>query len=196
MFDPSSARRRTAAVACITGALLIAGGCASDNGGNPFKGMKNPLAGSIGNPFQGPSEAGFFALVRKHCASYSIGDQDLGVLNETEGSVGKLTAELYRGDISNDEYLNLLLQDYPAEDANVPATGCVINQLDTCLSTKCQLTQQQSPEMQPEMQKADAMVASDQQQAVEEAPMADRAEVEMLIDQADEETSGDLSTEP
>jgi hypothetical protein len=192
MFDPSSAQRRTAAAACITGALLLAGGCASDSGGKPFKGMKNPLADSIGNPFKGPNEAGFFALVRKNCASYSIGGQGLGNLNETAGSVGTLTAKLYRGDVSNDEYINLLLQEYPAENANVPATGCVINQLDTCLSTDCQLTQRQSPEMQ----KADAMVTMDQQQAAEDTPMADRAEVETMVDQADEGTSRSPSTEP
>jgi len=192
MFDPSSAHRHTAAVACITGALLLGGGCASDSGGNPFEGMKSPLAERIGNPFKGPSEAGFFALVRKNCASYSIGDQGLAGLNETAGSVGTLTAKLYRGDISNDEYINLLLQEFPAEDANIPATGCVINQLDTCLSTDCQLARKPSPEMR----EADAMVSMDQQQAVEETPMADRAEVETMVDQADEVTSGSLPPEP
>jgi len=195
MLNPSSAHRRTAAAACITGALLLAGGCASDNGDAPSKGIKNPLANSIGNPFKGPSEAGFFALVRKNCASYAIGGQGLGALRQTDGSIGVLTARLYRGEVSNDEYINLLLREHPSADANVPATGCVINQLDTCLSTDCQLTPKQSPEMQ----KAKEMVAADQQQAAEATPMPARTEIDQLIDPADaanEDASGALSSEP
>ena len=195
MFDPSPALRHAAAAGFIAGTLLLAGGCASDSGGKPFAGMKNPLANGIQNPFKGPSEAGFFALVHKNCASYSIGGQGLGTIKATDSSIGALTAKLYRGDVSNDEYINLLLQEYPAEDANVPATGCVINQLDTCLSTNCQLTPSQSPELE----QAAAAVAADQQQATEQVPVAERNAVDKMIDQADEAATGatgDLSSKP
>jgi hypothetical protein len=195
MFDSSPALRHAIAAGCIASALLLAGGCASDSGGQPFSGMKNPLADGIQNPFKRPSEAGFFALVHKNCASYSIGGQGLGAIRPTDSSIGSLTAKLYRGDVSNDEYINLLLQQYPAEDANVPATGCVINQLDTCLSTNCQLM----PDQSPELQQAEATVAADQQQAAEQVPVAERNAVDEMIDQADEAAtgaSGELSSEP
>ncbi|MGB5737119.1 MAG: hypothetical protein WBM40_22045 [Thiohalocapsa sp.] len=195
MFDFSPALRHAAAAGCIAGALLLVGGCASDSGGKPFSGMKNPLEGGFGNPFKRPTEAGFFALVRKNCAPYSIGGQGLGTLQPSDGGIGATTAKLDRGDVSNDEYINLLLQEHPAEDANVPATGCVINQLDTCLSTNCELTTSQSPEMQ----KADAMITADQQQAAEQVPVAERDAVDTMIDQADEANAGaagDLSSEP
>jgi hypothetical protein len=195
MFDPRPALRHAAAAGFIAGTLLLAGGCASDNGGKPFAGMKNPLANGIQNPFKGPSEAGFFALVHKNCASYSIGGQGLGTIKATDSSIGALTAKLYRGDVSNDEYINLLLQEYPATDANVPATGCVINQLDTCLSTNCQLTPSQSPALE----EAAAAVAADQRQAAEQVPVAERDAVDKMIDQADESATGaagDLSSEP
>ena len=120
MFDPSPALRHAAAAGCIAGTLLLASGCASDSGGKPFAGMKNPLANGIQNPFKGPSEAGFFALVHKNCASYSIGGQGLGTIKATDSSIGALTAKLYRGDVSNDEYINLLLQEYPAKTPTCP----------------------------------------------------------------------------
>lgn len=195
MFDLSPALRHFSMAGCIAGALLLTGGCASDSGGASSGGLKNPMKEGFPNPFKGPSEAGFFALVRKNCASYSIGGQNLGTIKESDSGIGALTAKLYRGDISNDEYINLLLQDYPNEDANVPATGCVINQLDTCLSTNCQLTPRQSPELQ----QAEATVAADQRQAAEQVPMAERDAVDEMIDQADEaasDASGDLSSEP
>lgn len=191
MFDPNTACRRTAAAACVTGALLLAAGCATGTGGNPFKGIKNPLANGLRNPFHGPSEAGFFALVRKNCAAFSIGGQGLGTLQQNVGGIGTATASLYRGDLSNDEYLNLLLQEHPAADGNVPAAGCVINQLDTCLSTDCRLTSNQSPELR----QAEDMVADDQQQAADEVPMAEREQVEKMIERADAPDTG-LSAEP
>ncbi|MGB5835216.1 MAG: hypothetical protein WBG92_24965 [Thiohalocapsa sp.] len=191
MFEPSPATRRILFAAGIASALSLAGGCTSDTGGKPFAGMQNPLEGSIRNPFKRPTEPGFFALVRKNCASYSIGGQGLGALQETDSQIGTLTSKLYRGDISNDEYINLLLQQYPAEDANVPATGCVINQLDTCLSTDCQLT----PSKSPELEQAEAAVAAEQQEAIDSVPVADRGRVDMMIDEADE-SAADLSSEP
>ena len=77
----------------------------------------------------------------------------------------------------------------------MPATGCVINQLDTCLSTNCQLTPSQSPALE----EAAAAVAADQQQAAEQVPVAERDAVDKMIDQADEAApgaTGDLSSEP
>lgn len=195
MFDSSTASRHNVAAACIAGALLLAGGCATDNGGDPFEGINNPLAGGIPNPFQGPSESGFFALIRKNCSSYTIGSESLATLREADTGIGALTAKLYRGDLSNDEYIDLLLQQYPAANANVPATGCVINQLDTCLSTDCRLT----PKRSAELKRAEEMVAEDQQRAVDQVAEVDRAQVETMIDQADEaaeDAAVDLSTEP
>jgi len=187
MLDLSPARHRTAA--CLVGSLLLVTGCASDGKmGNPFK-------GNVQNPFQGPSESGFLALVRKNCASYSIGGQPLNKLIDSDSKVKALTDKLYRGDISNDEYVNMVLQQHPSDDANIPATGCVIDQLTACQSSRCQLT----PNKSPELDKAAETVAAEQLATAAEAPAAERGSVDTMIEQADKESAaagGALGSEP
>jgi hypothetical protein len=186
MLDFSPARYRTAA--CLVGSLLLVGGCASD--GN----MGNTFTGGIQNPFQGPSESGFFALVRKNCASYSIGGQPLGTLIERDSKVKDLTEKLYRGDISNDEYVNMVLQHHPSDDANIPATGCVIDQLTACQSSRCQLT----PSKSPELDKAADTVAAEQLATAAETPAAERSAVDSMMENADKESNagGALGSQP
>jgi hypothetical protein len=122
-------RHRRAAPAAITPVALLLvpfllGGCAS--GGSGLK-----------NPFRGPTEAGFMSLVQHNCGSEVIGGQPISTLIKSNTSFRQLTSRLYQGDISNDAFMNLLLQEYPAPDANIPATGCVVDQLNRCFATKC-----------------------------------------------------------
>jgi len=179
LYAVSASRPALFAGLCI--ASLIVAGCASDGSSSGFANLKTP--------FKGPSEAGFFALVRQNCAAYQIGGQPLDNLSDTTGTVGPLTAKLYRGDVSNDEYINRLLAEYPTANANVPAAGCVINQLDTCLSSDCQLT----PNKSPELIAAERTVAAEQQQTAESMPTQTRGEVEQMMDTAEEQNAADAS---
>jgi hypothetical protein len=88
---------------------------------------------------QHPTRSGFLSLVRHHCSGFGIGDSTVGNLLSTDPAFQRLTVQLYRGDISNDEYINRVLEMHPAADANVPGTGCVVNQLQHCLSGRCEV---------------------------------------------------------
>lgn len=122
----------------VCAVMLFTGGCAKDaKVSDPFKGV-------LTNPFAGPSEAGFMALVRANCSQYHIGQQSLGALLKGNTEFQALTEALYRGNISNDEYIDRVLSRHQAPDANILGTGCVINQLDECLSSSCELKPTQS----------------------------------------------------
>ncbi len=110
---------------------LLLGGCASDNP------MQDALRESLGSRFGGPSEQGFQSLVREHCGEQLVGGQRVATLLDRDTTFRQLTARLYSGDISNDGFTNQLLQEYPAPDANIPVTGCVVNQLNACLTSRC-----------------------------------------------------------
>jgi hypothetical protein len=164
--------------------MLIAG-CAFDGASsNPLQGVKNP--------FRGAADSDFFALVREHCSAYTVGDQSLGTRLAGDGELRALTEKLYRGDLSNDEYVNMLLQQYPADDANIPATGCVINQMTACLSSRCQ----PNPGETSELTQADATIAAEQVEAASTVPAADRDAVDSMIDRADADAAPDLGSEP
>ncbi|MBK1647505.1 hypothetical protein [Rhabdochromatium marinum] len=92
-----------------------------------------------GAHFSGVSEQRVMARIERFCADYSIGEQPLGSLLEKDAKFRTLTHELYRGEMSNDEYVARVLTLYPAADGNVPATGCVITQFNDCISGDCQL---------------------------------------------------------
>ncbi|KAA6184456.1 hypothetical protein F2Q65_12115 [Thiohalocapsa marina] len=159
---------RLAATTGLVCGLLLIGGCASDGtAGNPLMGLSTAL--------KSPTEAGFFALVRQNCADHSIGGTPLDTLLDTDTQVRDLTAQLYRGDLSNDEYVNQLSQAFPSDDANIPAAGCVMNQLDVCLSSHCR----------PILDQAKAAVAETQAEAVARVPETDRAAVEAMTQKAD-----------
>lgn len=130
--SPGSLLAVAGALAC-TAALV---GCAGDDG---YRGVRTSLSGSIGHPFDGPTEKGFVAMVMHSCAALPVGDATVGALLDTDERFQALTTELYHGDISNDEYINRILLLHPAPDANIPATGCIINQLQTCLASPCKV---------------------------------------------------------
>lgn len=182
----------TAAMAVLVGTLVpiggvLIGGCAGDGTSS------NPLQGAlqgIRNPFQGPTEADFFALAREQCSGYSVGGQSLGTL--LDGDLHDLTAKLYRGELSNDEYVNMLMQQHPSDDANIPAAGCVINQVTACLSGRCQ----PAASAAPELKQAEAEVAAVQTEAASQLPASDRGAVDEMTGSADPPTSADLGSEP
>lgn len=100
--------------------------------------MSEPLA-QLGNPFNRPSEAGFRAMAVANCGAKSVGQTTVAELLDGDTVFNELTGALYRGDISNDEFLNQVLLVHPAADANVPATGCIIDQLARCLAEDCKV---------------------------------------------------------
>lgn len=161
--------RNAAAMAPIALLLLggLLGGCASGGAG-----VKNPL--------RGPSQARFMTLVKQNCGGELVGGQPISSLLASDTTFRQLTARLYRGDISNDELVNLLLQQYPADDANIPATGCVVDQLSRCLSGNCDARPVESPDEIA----AQAMVA-ERDAGIEELRPADRTAVETMIDNVD-----------
>jgi hypothetical protein len=167
-FAPTSA----AALALLAAALL--GGCAAD------KPMRMPQL------FGGPSEAGFMALVERNCGEKPVGGQTVGALLDADTSFRQLTSRLYSGDISKDAFTNQLMQEYPAADANIPATGCVARALDTCFNTRCD----GRPAPAPDSIDA-AQMTAEQDIGLEEVPAADRDAVDTMIDAADRERVGE-----
>lgn len=123
--------------AALPGLLLVVGlagaigGCATDGGID----WRQPFAGGL--PWHGPNEADFLALVREHCAGQTIGGETLGRRLDSDPVFQQQTNALFAGDLSNDEYLNAVLVVHPAADANVPAVGCVVTQLQRCLGGRC-----------------------------------------------------------
>jgi hypothetical protein len=157
-----------AAVALLT---LLLGACASDSP------MQGALRESIGNPFGGPTEQGFQDLVRKHCGDRLVGGQSVATLLDGDSTFRQLSGRLYRGDPPNDAFMQQLLQEYPAADANIPATGCVIRQLNTCLNTKCDGRAAPSPD---DIAARDIDATRDAN--LDELPAADPAAVDALIE--------------
>jgi hypothetical protein len=111
---------------------LAAAGCTTDSK------ISDPLT-QLGNPFDRPSEAGFRAMAKANCGSMSVGDSTVGELMRDDDAFNRLVSSLYSGDTSNDEFMNQVLLEHPAPDANVPATGCVINQLAKCFAETCKV---------------------------------------------------------
>jgi hypothetical protein len=175
---------RPAALAALACATVLAAGC----NGNPrtesqrYVASENPFAGMLQNPFRRPTEAGFMNLVRHYCASFSVGDSTVGALLSKDADFRTLTSKLYGGDISNDEYINRVLAAYPADDANVPATGCIVDQLQSCFSGRCEVvaadTQPSVPENPQQLEPG-----------IDETPVpaAQREQVDEMIDEADRE---------
>jgi hypothetical protein len=161
---------RTPGAALVMAALL--GGCAADNP------MRGAFSDSFGQLFGGPSEAGFISLVDKNCGAKTIGGQSIATLLEADTSFRQLTSRLYRGDISKDTFTDMLLQEFPAADANIPATGCVANQLDACFNTRCD-----GRPAAPGNAIAAEQMASARELESNELPPADREAVEATVDE-------------
>lgn len=126
---------RRSLLAALLALGVLTAGCTSDGK------ITSTLANGIGNPFKGPTEGGFLELVRHYCAPYPIGDSSVGSLLATDPTFKTLTSRLYRGDLSNDAFSLRVLELHPAEDANVPGTGCMINQLGACFARRCEVPQ-------------------------------------------------------
>ncbi len=137
-------------------------------------------SGGVKNPFRGPSEARFTALVERNCGNELVGGQAMSSLLASDTSFRQLTSRLYQGGVSNDEYVNLLMQQYPAADANIPATGCVVDQLARCLAGNCDA----SPAESPDAIDAQEMIA-ERDAGIDEVRPADRDAVETMIEDVD-----------
>jgi hypothetical protein len=195
MPDPVTARRSQAHVAPVhlyakagTGLLLAAlllGGCASDNP------MSKALQHNMGNLFSGPNEAGFLALVADNCGAEVVGGESVATLMDSDTTFRQLSARLFRGDISTDAFTNMLLQEYPAADANIPATGCVANQLNQCFNTRCD---GRPAEPADDIAAADMVATRDED--LDAVPVADRDAVDAMIEEADREAAADIGPLP
>lgn len=157
--------------------LLLAGGCASDSG------FVDPIR-ELSSAFERHSEATFVELVDANCSDRSVGDRTVGSLMATESGFRELTLRLYRGEISNDEYSNQVLLAHPAPDGNVPATGCVVDQLARCLSGRCTVETPAERQAEEAAAEADADAVRIDPTTL---PPEDQAEVERLIERAQPE---------
>jgi len=140
-----------AAMSC--GFIVLAGCSGNPRTEHPFENLSNPFAGVLENAFHRPSESGFLRLAEHYCASFSVGDTTVGALLTDDTPFRALSVDLYGGEISNGEYINRVVDLHPADNANIPATGCVIDQLQNCFSGRCEVataTGQSPPPQIPE----------------------------------------------
>lgn len=153
-------------------------GCATE-------GQVTDASTALGNLFQRPTEAGFRAMAEANCGSLSIGDTAVDALLGNNTAFDTLVTALYDGDISNDEFMNQVLLEYPAPDANVPATGCIMDQLDRCFAETCKVTTAQERE---KLDQANAASAEEITNTVTldptELPAEDAQTVERMIEQS------------
>jgi hypothetical protein len=136
---------------------------------------------ALSSAFEPHSEAAFVELVDANCSDLSVGDRTVGSLMATESGFRELTLRLYRGEISNDEYSNQVLLAHPSPDGNVPATGCVVDQLARCLSGHCTVETPAELQAEEDAAEADADPVTIDPTTL---PPEDRAEVERLIERA------------
>lgn len=170
----------------LTVALFVAlGGCA-----NPGR-ITDPSV-YLGNPFHRPTESSFRDMARAGCGPMSVGDSTVDALLGEDKAFDDLISALYRGDISNDEFMNQVLLQYPAADANIPATGCIMDQLAQCFAETCKA------EAAVERQARDAKDTEDAEQTTSavtiepsELPSEDLPEIDARI-----EPSGDDGPTP
>lgn len=103
-------------------------------------------------PDERPSEAGFLSLVQRYCGPLAVGDATIAERLRTDPAFRQLTTDLYHGNLSNDRYMRHLLSRYPAADANVDATGCVVNQMQKCYTKRCSVpvSERSLPERNPQ----------------------------------------------
>jgi hypothetical protein len=164
----------------VISALMISG-CATNGS------VTDPLA-ALGNPFQRPTEAGFRAMAQASCASMTIGDTTVGALLGKDPSFDTMVTALYDGDISNDEFMNQLLLQHPSPDANIPAAGCIMDELERCFAETCKVM---TPAERAKMDTANAAGAEEIETSVTidpgEIPAEDQAQVEQMIEQAKED---------
>jgi hypothetical protein len=188
--DPSTATKHRSTQRRV-GLLLAVVGLGIAGCGNEPR-ISDPLT-SLGNPFSRPSEPAFRAMIKASCGTKRVGDTTVtALLNDSDGPFNTLVSSLYSGDISNDEFMNQVLLEHPANDANVPATGCIIDQLAQCFADECKV---QTPAERSATEEADQIEAEAISDEVTidpvELPSENRAEVEQMI-----ETSNDEGPQP
>lgn len=184
LSTPAGARPRfrlvtgSLAVAFLLGAI----GCSSDD-----IRMTDPIR-NAGNLFKHPTESGFRAMSRASCGTMSVGDSTVSALMAGDEAFNAMLGALYRGDISNDEFMNQVLEAHPAADANVPATGCIMDQLAQCFAEECKV---QTPSEQEAMTADDTALAEEISDEVTidpvDLPSKDQPEVDKMIDTSKEE---------
>lgn len=161
--------------------LAVLSGCATDGR------ITDPSA-YLGNPFQHPTEAGFRSLVQANCGPLSIGGTTVNALLGKNTAFDSWITALYDGDISNDEFMNQVLLQYPAPDANVPATGCIMDQLGQCFAETCKV---QTAAEREKMAAADAKEVEAIESTVtidrSEPPAQDAPEVQRIIEASKED---------
>lgn len=172
-------RRASRPLAVVIAALI--GGCATEGR------VTDPLT-AFGNPFQRPTEAGFRAMAQASCGPMTIGDTTVGALLGKDPAFDTMVTALYDGDISNDEFMNQVLLQHPAPDANIPAAGCIMDELERCFAETCKVMTAAERE---KMDKANAAAAKEITTSVTidpaEIPAEDAAQVEQMIEQATED---------
>lgn len=172
--NPSPARFRLLWLAALIALSTV--GCSTDTS------MTNPVL-NAGNLFKHPTESGFRAMARASCGTMSIGDSTVSGLMAGDEGFNAMVSALYQGDISNDEFMNQVLEAHPADDANVPATGCIMDQLAECFAEACEV---QTPSEQAAMASKNTEVADEIADEVTidpvELPSKDRPEVDQMIE--------------
>ncbi|WP_201219277.1 hypothetical protein [Halochromatium roseum] len=175
--DLHPARLSRHAMALVTTAVLaLLSGCTTDGP------ITDPSV-HLGNPFQRPTEAGFRSLVQAHCGQLSIGSTTVNALLGKNTAFDSWITALYNGDISNDEFMNQVLLQYPAANANVPATGCIMDQLKQCFAETCKV---QTAAEREQMTEAETLEIKEIESAVtldpNELPAQDAPEIEGMIE--------------
>ncbi|MBK5929536.1 hypothetical protein [Halochromatium salexigens] len=170
-----------APVAFLVVLIVTLGGCATE-------GKVTDPSVYIGNPFHRPTESGFRDMARAGCGSMSIGDSTVGALLGKNQAFDGLISALYQGDISNDEFMNQVLLQHPAADANIHATGCIMDQLAQCFAETCKAEaaverQSEEAENDTEAEKIRSAVTIDPS----ELPTEDLPEIDGMIEQSKEE---------
>jgi hypothetical protein len=149
--------------------------------------MTDPIR-NAGNLFKHPTESGFRAMSRASCGTMSVGNSTVSALMAGDEAFNTMLGALYRGDISNDEFMNQVLEAHPAADANVPATGCIMDQLAQCFAEECKV---QTPTEQAAMVQEDTVMAEEISEEVTidpvDLPSKDQAEADQMIDTSKEE---------
>lgn len=164
-----------------TALIAALAGCTTDGQ------VTDPLA-ALGNPFQRPTEAGFRAMIEHNCAQLTIGDTTVDALLGKNNQFDQWITALYEGDISNDEFMNQVLLQYPAPDANVPATGCIMDELERCFAETCQV---QTAAERDKMARKNAQQVEEIETAVTidptELPAKDAPEIDRMIEVSKED---------
>jgi len=178
---PARLSRNTLPLLATAAVLIVLNGCTTD-------GQITDPSVYLGNPFQRPSETGFRALAQANCGQMSIGDTTVNALLGKNSSFDGWITALYDGDISNDEFMNQVLLQYPAADANVPATGCIMDQLAECFAETCQVeTAAEREKMAQADAKALQATASKVTIDPSELPAEDAPEIERMIETSKED---------